>query len=190
MKHFFSSKIYVPLLFVIFSPTISFSQNKATYVGLNLTSEFESTLENGTLGLGVTIERKLTKHSGIESGLYYRTCIYEQTFVTNSTVFAFSLSEKYISFPILYKFYSRIVNLSVGPSVDYFAGWDQKSGTDGLKVDDHSVDPNFAFGIMAKAGKSFPLSKQLFIEPELRYNRIIPTLRNYFGIGISMKYKL
>ena len=190
MKHIFSSRIYVPLLFVIFLPAISFSQNKATYVGLNLTSEFESTLENGTLGLGVTIERKLTKHSGIESGLYYRTCIYQQTFVTNSTLFAFSVSEKYISFPILYKFYSRIVNLSVGPSVDYFAGWNQKSGTDGLKVDDHSVDPNFAFGIMAKAGKSFPLSKQLFIEPELRYNRIIPTLRNYFGIGISMKYKL
>jgi len=190
MKHFFSPRFCVPLLLVIFLPTISFSQGKATYVGVNLTSEFESAMENGTLGIGVTIERQLTKHSGIESGIYYRTCVYQQTFITNSTVFAFSVSEKYISFPLLYKFYSKIVNLSVGPSVDYFAAWSQKGGTGGLKVDSHSVDPKFAFGIMAKAGKSFPLSKQLFIEPELRFNRIIPTLRNYFGIGISMKYKL
>ena len=190
MKHFFSSKIYVPLLLVIFLPTISFSQSKASYVGLNLTHEFESTLDNGTFGLGLTIERHFTKHSGIESGIYYRTYIYQQTLIANNSAFAFAVSEKYISFPLLYKFYSKIVNLSVGPSVDYFAGWRQKSGTGDLKVNDHSVHPNFAFGIMAKAGKSFTLSKQLTIEPELRFNQIIPSSRHYFGLGISMKHKL
>ncbi|MEO5890122.1 MAG: hypothetical protein ABIQ31_07715 [Ferruginibacter sp.] len=190
MKYLLSSTNYVALIFIIFLPSICFSQVKSTYVGLNVISEFESSLANGTPGVGITIERQLTKHSGIESGIYYRTHIYNQTFITNSTVFSFSVSEKYISLPLLYKYYSRIVNLSAGATVDYFAGWSQKSGTDGLKVNSHSVDPNFAFGIMAKAGKSFPINKQLFIEPELRFNYIMPTLRNYFGIGVSLKYKL
>jgi len=104
-------------------------------------------------GGGITIERQVTKHSGIESGIYYQLLLMDWYVQTSTNLFIYSVSEWYISIPFLYKYYSYFVNFSVGLTFDYFVGCKQKSGSAGVKVNDYSVSPAIAVGLLAKVGK-------------------------------------
>ncbi len=184
-KLFFLKKGAIVLLFESLS-LISFGQ-KATYTGITLTTEMTSE-GDVVAGLGLNIERKITKHSGIESGLYYRTYKTSLYISTGTDYNNFAISERHISLPVLYKFYSRIINFSVGPTFDFYVGWKQKSGY--VIVNTYSIDPSFAFGFITKFSKQINLSDHLFLEPELRLNPILTYNRAYIGLGIAAKYKL
>jgi len=180
------------LLFAIsFFTAFNSNAQKATYVGLNFTVESTS----GTLrpGLGAKIERKLTRRSGIESGLYYRNYVHSfvVTVVNGNRLenFPVAVSERQISIPVLYKFYSRIVNISIGPTFDFYLDWKQKNKSS-VVVNDYSVDPNFSIGLMGKLSKSFNLTEKIFLEPEVRYNVNFSFDRIFAGFGVAAHYKL
>ena len=179
--------VVFPFFFLLLS-SFSFAQ-KQTYAGLNFINEI-SDESSVTAGIGLTIERQFTKHSGIESGLYYRTN--RSSFVVEDNISRltdnFIVAERYISIPFLYKFYSRILNISAGPTFDYSVGWNQKAGI--VKLENVSMDPNVGLGFMVKLGKKINLSDHIILEPELRFNPILTFERAYFSLGIAAKYRL
>jgi hypothetical protein len=176
---------------IAFFTAFNSSAQKATYAGLNFTVESTS----GALrpGIGAKLERKLTRRSGIESGLYYRNYVHGLvvTVVNGNRFenFPVTVSERQISIPILYKFYSRIVNISIGPTFDFYLDWKQKNKSS-VVVNDYSVDPNFSIGLMGKLSKSFSLTEKIFLEPEVRYNVNFTFDRIFAGFGVAGQYKL
>ena len=80
--------------------------------------------------------------------------------------------------------------LSAGPTVDFFVGWKDKTKSDISSATSYYLDPSVFLGAMIKLSKEIPLDDKLFLEPELRLNRLFSTSRTYGGSGISLKYKL
>lgn len=188
MNKLYRLKTIVFFLFFLLFTSFLFAQKK-TYAGLNFVNEISDESSVNT-GLGLTIERQFTKHSGIESGVYYRTHRTSFLFEDNISRLPdnFVVAERYISIPFLYKFYSRILNISAGPTFDYFVGWKQKGGI--IKLENVYMDPNVGLGFMLKFGKKINLSDHLILEPELRFNPILTFERAYLSLGIAAKYRL
>ena len=176
---------------IIFTSLNLFAQ-KAKHLGLNATLETSST--NFRPSAGIIYEQRFTKRSGIETGIYYRN--YIQNFVvifnspTGSSVANIRLSERHLSIPALYKFYTRFVNISAGPSFEFYLGWKQKSDSQTIKTVDYSNNSPFNIGLMAKIGRSIKLNERFNLEPEVRFNPIITNDRAYIGLGLAAKYKL
>lgn len=168
-----------------------FSQ-KTNYVGLDFT--FENASGTFQPGIGMLFERKVTHHSGIETGLYYRN--YKQDFIitvsdsVGSRSYYGLISERHISIPVQYKFYSRFINLTAGPTFEFYIGWKQKNKTSELAVSSYDINPAFSIGFIAKASKDIRLAENFILEPEVRFNPIFTSGRRYIGFGIAGKYQL
>ncbi|EAZ80213.1 porin family protein [Algoriphagus machipongonensis] len=176
----------------IFQLSASYAQTK---VGANLLAEFSNDVNGLAAGFGLVIDHKLTPKSGIESGLYYRTYQtggYVNVIFENggNAIYFFDINEQYISLPILYKYHTKIVNLAIGPTLEYYVGWNQINGEPEVTVDDHSISPRFGLGMMLKVSRSIPLSSQLSLEPELRFNPILSSGKTFGGLGVALKYEL
>lgn len=184
--------IYFRMLFlfvVLASSHLPSHAQKSLKAGLNFTAE----LSNGQTrpGIGGVIEYAMTKHSGIETGLYYRTFGENFYFNVSGTSFSVNIAERHLSIPVLYKFSSRIVNFSAGPTFDFYLGWRQTSGKIYTQIEEYSVTPPFQVGVMLKLSKNIKLSNRLFLEPEVRLNPMVSAEgRGYGGLGISAKYLL
>lgn len=182
-------KRFALLIGMVAIATICFSQHK-TILGLNLTGENTSS-SDVVVGIGGTFERQFNKHHGFETGLYYRTFeVHYSVFVDNSLFGRFHLREKYLSIPILYKFHSSILNFSLGPTFDIFVDWSRINKGLLFRRDAHRVDNKFHVGLMGKISKTIDLTKRIFIEPEIRYNRVFFQHRSFYGVGLSLKYTL
>ena len=180
------------LLFIILALSNKCFSQQTNYIGLDFTIEKAS----GSFrpGPGLVFESQITRHSGIETGAYYRT--YMQDFYvtvsdsTDTRIFYGQVAERHVSVPLQYKFYSRIINLAAGPTFDFYLGWKQKHKSTSLEVNAYNVDPVFFIGFIAKASKSIRLSENFILEPEIRFNPIITSERNYLGFAVAGKYKL
>lgn len=183
---------FLILLFALVS--FNLMAQKTTLAGINFTTETYG--EQLRLGIGLVIERKLTRRSGIESGIYYRTYHTDwSTTLTNGSnppvIFYYTIAERFVSLPILYKFYSSIVNLSAGLSFDFYMGYRQKNKSGPpLIVTSYNFEPNMAVGVQVKMSKTIRLDEKLILEPELRFNPVITYRRAYGGLGITAKYRL
>lgn len=171
----------------------SINAQQYTLAGINFTTETHG--EQLRPGIGLVVERKLTRKSGIESGIYYRT--YHSDWSTTVSggsnppvTFYYTIAERFISLPFLYKFYSRLVNISAGLSFDFYMGFRQKNKQQQFIVNDYSIDPNMAVGVQLKISKPIKIDDKLILEPELRFNPVITYLRAYGGLGITAKYRL
>ena len=166
-----------------------FSQSK-TNIGLNFTGE-RTSASDFVVGFGGVLERQFSKQHGLETGLYYRGFdLHSQVYVDGSLFGAYTIKEQHVSIPVLYKFYSSILNLSAGPTFDLYTGWKQGKSTILGRIPRFSVDDKFQIGLLVKVSKIIPITKKLFVEPELRYNPIFYQRRVYYGIGVVAKYAL
>jgi hypothetical protein len=183
------------ILLILFVFVYKAEAQQKTKIGLNILIEKNDSEYDFGPGLGLSIERQLTKRSGIESGLYYRTnerTLYT-SFYSESSLLSISyiyISERYLSLPILYKFHSKIVNFSVGPTMDFFVGWNQINGTDQAEVENYSLSPDLSFGAMLKLSKTIGLGERFSLEPEIRVNPNITYGDIYFGFGIPLKFRI
>ncbi len=192
-KIIFSFSILLIFLFQL--TNFVYSQNPS-YVGVNYTKEWTSN-NNFRSGVGLLFERQMTNHSGFETGLYFRTytlgwvstLITETNNVSNAEDFNVSISEVYFSLPILYKYYSKIVNIAVGPNFDYFIGWNERSDNANLKITSYTINPKLNYGLLLKVSKPIQIADKLLLEPEMRYNPLFKNNRYYLGMGIVAKYK-
>lgn len=166
----------------------SYSQ-KLFKAGANFTTEVST---NGKLvaGVGGVFEGKLKNHGGFETGIYYRTYKDDFTVVGGGNYYSTTIAERHISFPVLYKYYSRVLNFSVGPTFDFYLGWAQKNKNTNVFITSYSMSPTFNLGAMAKLSKAINVTNKFSLEPELRFNPIFSANRVYLGLGIAGKFRL
>ena len=115
-----NAAILFPFLLMYFH---AFSQ-PTNFAGLNFTVENSSW--GFRPGLGIHFERQITKRSGIETGIYHRNYITKGSVIysnqSGNTIMRFTVSERHLSVPFLYKFYSRFINLHAGLSFEFYTG--------------------------------------------------------------------
>lgn len=183
------TKLLLSTLFLFFITVHPSFAQKKMIGGLDFTIE---TIGGEFLpGAGATFESQLTRHSGFETGLFYRSYkVGIFLYGDYPTSHAFEVAERYISIPVLYKFYSSIINLSAGPTFDFFAGWKQTVGKSIYNITDYKTSSSFGLGGMLKLSKTINLTDKFLLEPELRYNHIFNSHRDYGGFGLAAKYRL
>ncbi|MFZ6663672.1 hypothetical protein [Peijinzhouia sedimentorum] len=182
-------------LLILFVFVYKAEAQQQTKIGLNLLIEQNTSGTYFEPGIGLSIERQITKRSGIESGLYYRTTerslytsFYDQPNILSISYI--DIYEHFLSLPILYKFHSRIVNFAVGPTMDYFVGWNQASGNSQVEVADYNISPDLSFGAMLKLSKAIRLGEKASLEPEVRINPNFTYGIAYLGFGIPLKFRI
>ena len=95
-----------------------------------------------------------------------------------------------MSLPVLYKYYSDIVNVSSGVTVDYFVGGSDKTKPGNVELTSYSIDPKLYIGWAFKVGKTIKLSPTFILEPEFQINPIFNYSYFYYGASVKLKYKL
>lgn len=149
---------------------------------------------------GASFEARFTRHSGIESGIYYRNILRPGFTFTphdqfgSGEAYAPKQFSHYITIPVLYKFYSRIVNVSAG--INYSRLLEQT--TTGFNPERDRAKDNL--GLMIKVSKDIKIYKRLLIEPFIQYEHEIKAWpqaddrinhrMNWLGGGIGVKYTL
>lgn len=165
---------------------------KTQYIlGINYMPEWQLNnpqMDGGSSGggfasnFGLSFEARFTRHSGLETGFYCRNV----KFPAGTADFPLSYPypgwhERYFSIPVLYKFYSRIVNVGAGITCDFMFDNPHDSRYDRNRV-----------GILLKISKDIRLYKGLFLEPEFHYNPFWAEHmgdRFWMGFQIGLKYR-
>ncbi|RYX82018.1 PorT family protein [bacterium] len=178
------------LLFAIGFSINAYSQQQSL-IGLNVNSDVYPSKFRPSVGL--TFEKQFLKHTGFETGLFYRTSQTSLiTYVVNASgynSYSSTFSQRYLTVPLLYKYYSKILNVSAGPIADVYLGWKQKNDGSLVQITNVEVGRKVNIGFLVKAGKMIPLSKKLLLEPELRFGSVYKFDEINLGIGIAGKYR-
>lgn len=148
-------------------------------VGVNIMPSWNISLRTGSgssdylTQFGVSFEARFTNHSGIESGL------------SSWRIFPHVIGGKipkewYLSVPVLYKFYSPIVNVAAGITNDF-------------SVSSHSEN-DYQFGLMLKVTKDIRIYKGLIFEPGVYFNPYLGSEEKkmdnaFWGFSARLKYR-
>lgn len=146
--------------------------------------------------MGLNLLTQLSKRSGAEFGVYYRSFDYQSTYGKKSIpglpLVLHDYTSGYVSLRLLYRFYSNIVDISVGFNADIAVG-DQVD----LWPNPNNNSWNL-YGFMFQISKDIPIYKGLIFQPEIHVNPCIgadgasnkTTYRGIFlGLGIGLKYQ-
>jgi len=181
------------ILFVLFLlPILTISAQKQQYIGVGINCEKKG-LNDIRIGYGFSYENQLCKHHGFELGLNYRSMV-EHHYLDFPPVGPVDqyvdIREDYLSIPVLYKFYSNIVNISTGVTLDYFVGWKNITKHSNLELTSSRNGSKYFVGWAFKVGKSIKLSPKFILEPEIQINPIFDYGYIYYGASVKLKYKL
>jgi len=179
------------ILFVLFLfSSMSLIAQKQEFIGLGINSEMKNG-ENMRTGVTFTYENQLSIHNGFEISLNHRFADqYISGPVGDGTFQTSHILEGYLSLPILYKFYSNVVNLSTGISLDYFVGWKDVTKFGVTEPTSYNINPKLYVGWVFKIGKTISLSSKFNLEPEVQFNPIFKYGYSYYGASMKLKYKL
>lgn len=149
-----------------------------TFMSINLTAQVTRMNLTGSAeysggeflatSMGLNFERQFSNHLGMIVGAEKTNYITEY----------FSMSR--ISVPMMVKFFSKPVNIAVGPYVDLFAG--VKSP---VEMTSFSTDAIY-WGFLGDVSHRFDLNSNFSVEPgvRLRYNSEF-----YVGLSAALKYR-
>jgi hypothetical protein len=138
-------------------------------------------------GFGLQAVYKFTKHSGVESGLYYK--------VNRKLAFGYDPNggltnilarERTLVLPLLYRFESKPINVTAGFAVDYLINenyFREKTLFGSLKWNHSRSELITTISI----SKSFLLNKKLIIEPEIRGTTFIPAGGGGVSLNLSVR---
>ena len=177
------------LFLILFIPVSSFSQNRSLQLGGRIMNEI--TLYDGLApGFGAQFVYRITRHGGIESGLYYQSrkvnyFIEAQSGGTGVTYEA-QVAERRLQLPILYRFDSKAINFVVGTSLDYFLGWKEKSNNSEVKIVSYDRDA-LSVALSAGLSKSIYLTPTLILEPEAKFNLIVTDDDGGLGLNLGLR---
>ena len=188
------AKILILLVFISFCTMVSAQESKTNLIGVTALAELVSYTDISP-AVGFVFERKLTRRSGLEIGTYYRTkrrdFQIDVTLQNGSRINeTYSVRESYLTLPILYRFYTKAITLSVGPFVEAFVGWDQISKDEVVEVTQYEISPAVRYGPLFKVSKSFAIGKNLSLEPELRVGVMARPYEAFYGVGIQLKERM
>jgi hypothetical protein len=180
-------KIFITLF--LFT-SMSMIAQKQEFIGVGINSEIMNSAIMRT-GFTLSYENQLFKHCGFEVELNQRSQDQYLTIpIGNGTYQSSHIKEDYLNLPILYKFYSDIVNLSTGITFDYFVGWKDLTKFGSVELSSYSVDPKLYVGWVFKVSKTIMLSPKFILEPEIQFNPIFKYGDSYTGASLKLKYKL
>lgn len=167
---------------------------KTQYIlGVNFMPEWQKDMRGRVMGggsdakfapnVGISFEARITRHSGIETGFYYRNVKYAGGISLADPNVRYSSSySRYFSIPVLYKYYSRILNIGAGMNYDVRFGQSENSPGDARN----------RFGFIVQVGKDITLGKGLFLEPEFHFNPFVDDGdwdNAWLGFQIGLKYR-
>jgi hypothetical protein len=146
---------------------------------------------------GIVYERLLSKKTGIEIEIKYQSSPNQYTFLvpgggnlTDQVIVPGK--ESFLSMPILFKYRTNILNVSLGPTLEYFLGWKQTSSNYYIPNGENSLPDYFfpnklSMGLLLKISKSINMSDKCILEPGIFYNPILSYKNNYFGLSLVVK---
>ncbi len=182
-------KILLLLVGIHFSIADVYCQKSSVEIGGKLITEFGDGDYYGP-GAGLQFIYKLSKHSGIETGLYYE--VNPRTYYLFDSTWWYSMKsyrEKILRIPFLYRFETRLFNITAGGAFDYL-------------LNKGKLDANPPFGLKSgyfertewlatlSLSKNFYLKKSLILEPEIRASSPIPDGGVAMGFNISLRKKI
>jgi hypothetical protein len=196
-------------IFIGLSCCEAYSQNKNKF-GLDFQLEYQTnsvvdwkyatnkTYQASTISsFGIVYERLLSQNSGIEFEIKYQSSPNEYTFYvpggSNLTVQVnVSGRESFLSIPILFRYNTNILNVSLGPTFEYFLSWEQTK-SNYLPFEESSLPKYFfpdklSMGLLFKISKSIHIGDQWILDPGIFYNPILSYKNNYFGLSVIIKY--
>jgi len=180
-------RLLILMLFVLQSQDLIIAQQKAR-LGINMTTNLDQYLSIQP-EVGILFERQISNHSGFELGINYRTYHQEFLIVINNQAYYPYISEKYISIPFSYKFYSKIINAGLGITYDYYLGWKQLGGS--TEMTSYWPGDDYYLGLIGKISKPITLGENFILEPEIKFNILVfPSKKHYFGFGLITKFDL
>lgn len=182
-------KIAIACLFTM-TLLSAYAQNKSLSVGVKILNEFD--IGGGTLypGVGGQLVYRMTKHSGLESGLYYSNQSVSYYFYTNGPCsYNVDIAERWLVLPLLYRFDSKIVNFIIGPQIDYFLGWRNQASRPSVIVNNYSR-PSARLVLTAGFSKSIMLSSKWTLEPEARLSFFASEENGTIGLNLALRRKL
>jgi hypothetical protein len=176
------------LLFLSLTALVN-AQNKSLQVGLKMTHEL--TFYSGYApGFGGQVVYRMGKHGGLESGIIYQARPQKITIVykigANTYAYNARIRESRLQMPILYRYDAKTFNFVIGPVVDYFMGWKEKSDNPNVSINSynrHSVN----FAMTGGISKSFYLAKDIILEPEARAAYILNDNDGGIGLNLSLR---
>lgn len=192
MKHFsLSIMILLAVVGTAMAQPASFRSSepfKAQYIlGANFVPEWQVSHRTSMGGrsyrafspnAGVSFEARITRHSGIETGFYYRNVKYPAGKPIDPAGAAYAARyDRYLSIPLAYRYYSRIVNAAIGVNYDLLL----TSAGQGNRI-----------GMILKVSKDVVLYKGLFLEPELHFNPFWEDggiNNSWIGLALGLKYR-
>lgn len=144
---------------------------------------------------GLSIDARFSRHSGIEFGLYERRASYTESIPyaggTNPMYDTYKYAYSWLSLRLGYKFYSDILNFSVGFNADLVGA--PKRGAIGYR------DGKDRYGFYVTVSKEITLYKGLILEPEVHVNPFLSdqdkTVQTtdyegtFLGLGAKLKYR-
>lgn len=130
---------------------------------------------------GISFAAHITRHSGVEIGVNYRVA--GGTAARTGPEEPANYSNRYISIPVVYKYYNRILNVVAGVNYDFMIN---SSYGDIKRLS--SAERNI-FGIVVGVTKDIRLGRGMILEPYVHLN---PNTLNHpymwVGVGVGLKY--
>jgi hypothetical protein len=108
---------------------------------------------------------------------------------SSSNTYFTRIAEHWLQLPIYYRYDSKAINFTAGPTVNYFISWSTKYKEGGVVVNDYNRNAISLAG-SASISRSIPLLTNLILEPELRFNYIFTDDDGGFALNISLRKKL
>jgi hypothetical protein len=169
---------------------LSYAQNTKSFGGC-VTGELaaiEDGFDTPVAGLGLTLDIKGKKHSGFETGLLYRSLSNSSSAFVNGQNIDFYLAHSFLSVPLMYKYYSNIVNVSLGCTIDFYVGSRIKGPSkDIINLDRPSTSASPGF--IVKLSKSISFSDKIILEPDVHFTPNLGYEMAYIGVGLAIKSK-
>lgn len=138
--------------------------------------------------LGFTYERKFTNHFGIETGALLHTTKTDIThFGSNNS----GVRHYFTNVPVLFKYYSNIVNIAAGPTLNLHTarGFYGGNGVDTISTSGMADPKSFDVGYNIKVSKSFLIKDDFVLEPEVYLGNRFEFKKPLVGVGASFKYR-
>lgn len=167
---------------------LSYSQNTKSFGGY-VTAELaavEDGFDQPVAGLGLTFELKGKNHSGFETGLLYRSINISGSGFLNGQNIDYVVVNSFLSIPLMYKFYSNIVNVSLGCTMDFYVGSRIKGPSKDL-INLVAPSTTASPGFIIKLSKSISLSDKIILEPDIHFAPNLGYQMAYIGVGLAIK---
>jgi hypothetical protein len=180
-------------MLVLLMMTAPLSAQKQDFIGV--TGTLDHVDYDWRLGGGLTFEHAFSSRWGLRTGLNYRstTTIFTASDVISGSYFDYwgEVRENYLSLPVMAKYYTKVFDVCLGTTFDFYTGFKDVTHDASLIVTQWDVTPSVQWGLIAKVSKSFPIGSKFFLEPDCHINPIINySDKLYWGIGLTGKFAL